>query len=192
MDAVTPARRTSSSMLLRRLPLPGPGGGFRWELWVPARSFLWSTSCYSSCLLSLLSTTSTLRHEVFLPWPTTWTRGGVEGFLKDISGYVIISFESGDIVQDGPGCTCVKGVCASESLFCPLCSFGVFLSRAGGTRSRASFGLPRRPLSCSGGTGERSEQDRFMTHVHKGFSSQAYITTWSRNSSEVFSNRRHR
>ena len=54
--------------------------------------------------------TCTLRHEVYHPWPTTWTRGGVDGFLKVISGYVSISFESGDIVQDGPECTCVKGV----------------------------------------------------------------------------------
>ena len=31
-------------------------------------------------------------------------------FFKVISGYVSISVESGDIVQDGPECTCVKGV----------------------------------------------------------------------------------
>ena len=54
--------------------------------------------------------TGTLRHEVYHQWPATWTRGGVEGVLKVIAGYFVICFESEDIVQDGPECTCVKGV----------------------------------------------------------------------------------
>ena len=44
--------------------------------------------------------TGTLRHEVCHPWPTTWTRGGVDGDLMSVSEYDPVSLVLGDLDYD--------------------------------------------------------------------------------------------